>query len=124
KMKTLITLIVLIITFSDIYSSQDTTYPQTYVTFNKDTLHYYWQIKHYTDIGNLNLVYPLYNGKIWITEPTPRAFVSYDNLESWKAGVIPPASDIFKRIIEGTCLLPNNKIIVTQFDRKDTVYYS
>jgi len=123
-MKTLITLIVLIITFSDIYSSQDTTYPQTYVTFNKDTLHYYWQIKHYTDIGNLNIVYPRYNGKIWISGVTTRAFVSYDNLESWKVGVLPPASDFFKRTINGFCLLPNNKIIVTQLDRKDTVYYT
>ncbi len=92
--------------------------------FNKDTIHYYWQIKHYTDLGNLNIVYPRYNGKIWISGVTTRAFVSYDNLESWKAGVLPPASNFFKRSINGFCLLPNNKIIVTQLDKKDTVDYT
>ncbi|MDT3738198.1 MAG: sialidase family protein [Candidatus Kapabacteria bacterium] len=123
-MKTLTTLIVLIITFSEIYSSQDSTYPQSMTIFNKDTIHYYWQIKHYTDLGNLNIVYPRYNGKIWISGVTTRAFVSYDNLESWKAGVLPPASNFFKRSINGFCLLPNNKIIVTQLDKKDTVDYT
>jgi photosystem II stability/assembly factor-like uncharacterized protein len=107
--------------------ASDTTYADTWIKIQNDTIFYNWQVRHYPDsiYGELGLASPRTNGKMWISGLTSpyeiSLFISYDNLQSWEKGIVP--GDFFNKRAISYSLLEDTRVIATANTMADQYTY-
>jgi photosystem II stability/assembly factor-like uncharacterized protein len=107
----------ILLMWQSITFASDTTYADTWTKIHNDTIFYNWQVRHYPDsiYGSMGFATPRTNGKIWtsglMTAYDRNLYVSFDNLQSWKRGILP--GDYFNKRAISYSLLEDTQVIFT-----------